>query len=260
MRGDFACDDQAVVIRGRRRRAPFLLAAAVAAALALPAAAQGDVVTLSKLESINSDPGSGSIHPASIYPSTQTGPAGTVNDVNAAVSVDHDNPDDLDVALVSPNGTAVHLFSDACGSDSESQVLRFDDDANAGFLSDLGPCNQALTYAPSNYDGDPTPTVETDIYSPPGPAGLTLNALSSFDGGPSAGAWRLFVMDDLMGNGGTISAWELTLDFTPPATPATPGTPTPPVKPAGKGKCKKKKKKPKGTAAAKKGCKKKKRK
>ena len=240
-----------------------MLVAAIAAVLALPAVAQGAVVTLSKIESINSNAGSGSIHPASVYPSTQTGPAGTVNDVNVAVSVSHANPDDLDVALVSPNGTAVHLFSDACGADSESQVLRFDDDANAGFLSNLGPCNQALTYAPSNYDGDDTAGVETDLYPAPGPD-ETLNALSFFDGGPSAGSWRLFVVDDTTGNGGTISAWELTLDFTPPAGPANPGNPTPPVTPAdGKPKCKKKKKKgnPKSaTVAAKKGCKKKKRK
>lgn len=251
-----AGEARAHAITNTRRRTPLLLAGAIAAVLALPAAAQGDVVTLSKIESINSNAGSGSIHPASIYPSTQTGPAGTVNDVNVAVSVSHANPDDLDVALVSPDGTFVHLFSDACGADSESQVLKFDDEASV-FLSDLGPCNQALSFKPSNFDGDPTAGVETDIYSPPAPAGLTLNALSSFDGGPSAGAWRLFVMDDTTGNGGTISAWELTLDFTPPATPANPAAPTDP-----KPKCKKKKKSnPKSaTAAAKKGCKKKKRK
>jgi subtilisin-like proprotein convertase family protein len=248
----------------------MLLAGAIAATLALPAVARADVVTLSKLEPITSDPGSGSIHPASIYPSTiTTAPAGTINDINVAVSVQHANPDDLDVALMSPNGTAVHLFSDACANDSESQTLRFDDDANIGFLPNLSVCNQAFTYAPTNHDGDDTaPGVETDIYSPPGPDDLTLNALSFFDGGPSAGSWRLFVMDDTTGNGGTISAWELTLDFTPPAPPANPGNPNPPATPvtpggAGKPKCKKKKKKqgPKSaTVSAKKGCGKKKKK
>ncbi len=252
------------------RRAPLLLAAAIGAVLMLPAVAQAAVVTLSQNEGgsgIIFTAGDPSIHPADVYPSTITGPAGTVNDVNASVQESHANPDDLDVALVSPNGTAVHLFSDACGADADFQTLRFDDDASVGFLSNPGPCDQSLTYSPSNFDGDPGAGVETDIYSPPGPDGATtLNALSFFDGGPSGGSWRLFGMDDATGNGGSITSWSLTLDFTPPEPepepepPATPVTPAPPVTPpadAPQPKCKKKK--PKGKASAKKkGCKKKK--
>jgi subtilisin-like proprotein convertase family protein len=216
------------------------------------------------------------IHPGDPYPSTVTGPAGTVNDVNAFLQVNHNLVDDLDVALVSPNGTAVHLMSDACGDDDGFNNLTFDDEGGVGFLSNLGPCTAPQTYFVSNYDGDDGAGTETDIYSPPGPDGAsTLNSLSFFDGEPSGGAWRLFGMDDKTGDGGAITGWSITLDFTPtpvtppPTTPPTttpPGNPTSPVNPAGnirKRKCKKKQKQavPKSAEAAKKKkCKKKKKK
>ena len=112
----------------------------------------------------------------------------------------------------------------------------------------------------SNYDGDNTAGVETDIYSTTAVDGAaTLNALSFFNGGPSGGQWRLFTMDDTTGNGGSISGWSITLDFTPTpvTTPptTTPPTTTPPGQTTGTPGKKKGCKKGKGK---KKGCKKKK--
>jgi subtilisin-like proprotein convertase family protein len=214
---------------------------ALAATLALPAAVSADTVTLTNNDGIQFTAADPSVHPGDPFPSTITGPAGTVNDVNVGVGQTHASPDDLDVALVSPNGTAVHLQSDACQLDANVfRPLTFDDAATLN-LSDAGNCLSANNpYKPSNY-GE-----AIDIYTAPGPQAGTLNALSFFNGGPSGGAWRLFTMDDTTGNGGSITGWSITLDFTPPAAPA------PPAPPPTKKKCKKKKKK-------KKKCKKKKR-
>jgi subtilisin-like proprotein convertase family protein len=231
----------------------LLLVGAIAAVLALPAAAQADTVTLSNSDGIAFAAGDPDLHPGEPNPSTITGPAGTVNDVNVSVQESHTNPDDLDIQLVSPNGTAVFIHSDACGADAEFQTLRFDD-ASLTNISDLGPCDQSQTYDVSNYN----PMGQVDVYSGMGASQTPLNALSFFNGGPSGGAWRLFTMDDLTGNGGSITSWSITLDFTPaPAqTPTIPGTtPTPPTTPAQQ-KCKKKKKKKRNASAA--ACKKKK--
>jgi len=93
----------------------------------------------------------------------------------------------------------------------------------------------------------------------PGPTSAQqVTNLSLVEGGPSNGAWRLFIQDDLVNNTGSIGGWTLTIDITPPVptTPPTitpiviPTTPVTPVKcPKGKrlknGKCVKKKKKKK---------------
>jgi subtilisin-like proprotein convertase family protein len=234
-------------------RPAALLTLGAITTLALPAVAGANTVTLTQDQSgsgINFDFASPANTAGDVYPSTINGPAGTVNDVNISVQEQHASPDDLDIALVSPNGTAVHLVSDACGSDNQLQTLQFDDSAEQ-FLSDLGPCDQSLTYRPSNYGEVPDP------YPAPGPAAGTLASLSSFNGGPSTGAWKLFATDDTMGNGGQITVWTMTLDYTPAApTNPTPAPSTNPTTPATR--CKKKKKKKHSAASAK--CKKKKKK
>lgn len=220
---------------------------AALAFVAVPASASADTVTLSQNEGGNGivfAPGDPSIHPADIYPSTITGPAGTVNDVNVSVTVNHANPADLDVQLVSPAGTGVFLFSDTCGNDAGFNVLKFDDAASL-FLP-TGLCDASQTYDVTNQNG-----MDSDIYSAPAPATLPLNALSNFNGQASGGGWKLFGMDDTTLNGGAITTWSITFDFTPtpPVTPEIPVVPPTPVPtcPKGKklknGKCVKKKKK-----------------
>jgi hypothetical protein len=201
------------------RRAGLVLALGSLTLLALPLSAGAVTTTLTNGDGIdfaNTDP---AFHPGDPYPSTITGPAGTVNDVNVSLTYSLANPEEFDIALVSPNGTAVHIQSDACPADENVfHSLSFDDDGGGGFLSSVGACPSASNpYQVTNHPEVP------DIYSAPGPQAGTLNALSFFDGGPSGGAWRLFTMDDT-GNppntGGSISGWSITLDFTP-APPAT---------------------------------------
>ncbi len=224
--------------------------------LALPAMASAATVTLSggQVDFTAGDPSNTPGTPYGTGAAAVTGPAGTINDVNINIQESHANPDDLDVAVVTPNGTPLATMSDACGADAEFQTLRFDQDAFPMLLSDGGPCIQALIYQPSNYGEVPDP------YPAPGPAAQTLTSLDAPNGGPSGGTWRLFATDDTTGNGGSITSWSVELDYTP--TPATtpPGNPASPINPAGnirQRKCKKKKKR--AAVAKKKKCKKKKR-
>ncbi len=227
------------------------LAIATAALLAVPTSASADTVTLTQdeggfgIDFAALDP---DFHPGDPYPSTITGPAGTVNDINVTAQVNHGNPGDLDVQLVSPAGTGVFLFSDTCNADLDVfNNLSFDDASTMTLPS--GPCDASQTYDVTNQAPNP------DIYSPPAPAALPLNALSFFNGQPSGGAWRLFGMDDTMNAGGKITTWSITFDFTPPAAtppaaaPITSPAPAPIVCPKGKklkkGKCVKKKKRKK---------------
>ena len=76
----------------------------------------------------------------SAYPSTITPPEGTVTDVNVTFEFRHDFPDDLDIALVSPDGTVVTLMSDACGDDDSFHAFTFDDAANQ-MLQDDQDCD-----------------------------------------------------------------------------------------------------------------------
>jgi hypothetical protein len=243
----------------RRRITLFSVGMIAALSMALPAGAGAVTTTLSNTDGItftNTDP---AFHPGDPYPSTVTGPAGTVNDVNVSISQSLANPEEFDFALVSPNGTAVHIQSDACALDENVfHSLSFDDEGATLFLPEGGACPSAQNpWLVSNR------AELNDIYSAPGPQMGTLNALSFFDGGPSGGTWSLFTMDDTGDppmTGGSITGWTITLDFTPPAPaqPANPGTtPTPPTTPATTCKKKKKKKKRSASAAA---CKKKKKK
>ena len=232
--------------------------AAITAALALPAAAQADVVTLSNSNPINF--GDGLPNAGSLYPSVISGPVGTVNDIDVSVAEVHSNPDDLDVALVSPAGTAITIFSDACGNDGTAHTLVFDD-AAATSPSGNGPCDDS-PHRVVNFTPNP------DSYQNPGPATVDASPLSIFNGGPSEGAWQLFAVDDSSNNGGAITGWSMTFDFTPPPADGVPsgntppGNPTSPINPAGnvrKRKCKKTQKTAGAQIAKKKKCKKKKR-
>ena len=233
-----------------------LALAAITAALALPAAAQADVVTLSNPSAINFD--NGLPNAGSLFPSVINGPEGTVNDVNVSVTEVHNLLDDLDVALVSPNGTAITLFSDSCGPETTANTFSFDDASSLTLPNTGGNCDDSQVYRVTNNAPNP------DSYQLPGPPSTVDGSLAPFNGGPSGGEWKLFGVDDSSNNGGAITNWTLTLDYTPPPGPpatAPPGNPASPVNPAGnvrKRKCKKKQKAG-AEIAKKKRCKKKKR-
>ena len=80
---------------------------------------------------------------ASAYPANinVSGLGGTITDVNVTLlTMNDDQPEDLDVLLVSPSGSAVMLMSDACGTQATiGAQMTFDQQASAT-LVDGAPC------------------------------------------------------------------------------------------------------------------------
>jgi subtilisin-like proprotein convertase family protein len=202
------------------------IALAAVAILALPAAGQAATFTSTSDTLIQVPPAP--VLTASIadpYPSAISVPAaGTVSEATVTLlGVNHASPDDLDVALVSPSGAAVTLMSDACELDGGmSRNLTFDDDASAA-LPNSGNCGSVDPYKPSNYIGGDEITVPFDPFPAPGPSSSNV-VLSTFEGGPSNGAWHLYVFDDGFNNSGSLAGWTLNLEYVP-APPAPPGPP-----------------------------------
>jgi subtilisin-like proprotein convertase family protein len=143
---------------------------------------------------------------ATVYPTSilVPGAPGTVAHVTVQlVGVTHTHPQDLDVVLVSPAGTAVMLLSDAGGvTDISALTLTFDD---AG-----APASQTLplTGATTHPTDHGLPSSDGFV---PGPAGPWVAALSLFDGEPANGIWRLYVVDDQAGDAGSMLGWNLIL-------------------------------------------------
>jgi hypothetical protein len=178
---------------------------------------------------LNTDPefptgdANGLIGPAPHYPSTiaVSGVAGTVTKVTATViGLGSASPDDIDMALVGPDGAQVMLMSDACGQNPStlSEATWTFDDAAPSFLSDNGPCTgQVGTFKPSNYENPELDDLSKEAGGPPPPY---TNALSALAGGSPDGTWKLFVLDDSDDFVGfTFDAWALTLEIEPPPPP-----------------------------------------
>ena len=170
---------------------------------------------------------------ASPYPSVIPvfGLTGAVSKVSATLyQFRHTWPHDVGVMLVSPGGVSTLLMADVGGSTSVSNVtLTFDDDA-AGSIP-----NGALTSGTYK----PTSLNAADPFQPPAPTGPYSASLSVFTNLPPNGNWSLYVIDDEVGDSGSIAGgWSLSLS-TIPATPPTVSTianqatamnsPTPPI-------------------------------
>ena len=163
--------------------------------------------------------------PAATYPSaiTVSGLQGRVSKVKVKLSgLSHGFPDDLDVLLVSPSGQSVILMSDVGGNTDLVNVdLVFDDAAS----TDLPDATKIVsgTYRPTNVGPG-------DVF-PNAPAGPYPTALATFVGGVANGDWKLFIVDDGAGDGGSLTGWSLDIETTLPANPvaelAVTGTSTP---------------------------------
>jgi subtilisin-like proprotein convertase family protein len=167
------------------------------------------------------------VGPANPYPSTITvsNLSGEIVSVTVTLlELIHPNPDDLDIALVGPNGRSVMLMSDAGGSSPVNGVVATFSDAATVFVPDGGRLVNG-TYLPSNYGtGDPFP--------PPGPPTPFNNSFGVYTGSNPNGPWRLFVTDDQATNGGTIGGgWRLTINTTnfPPVILKDPQDQTVPI-------------------------------
>lgn len=163
-------------------------------------------------------PGTGTSGPASFYPATRTvsGQEGLITDLNVTIDgIWHQNPDDLDLLLVGPQGQKVILMSDACGSFGVKAFgWVWDDEAPAPMPNGDGTnvCGTRF-HRPADYEpGDAWPT--------PAPPGPYSTSLSAFDRTNPNGEWRLFVNDDSSGNTGFFTN-RFTLGITTDTTPPT---------------------------------------
>ncbi len=211
----------------RGARCLFAVVAALFVGAVLPAAAGAETRTFVHTENLFPIDGALTEGPANEFPASINVSAlsGTVTNVTVTlIGLTSASPDDIDAAIVGPNGQKVMLMSDACGINPnrlDDDNWTFDDSA-ATFLSDGGPCDsfQDASFKPSNYED---PGLD-DFTSAGGPAGPYLNSLALLAGGSPNGAWNLFVFDDNSSfHGFDLSAWALNLEIQPP--PATPAAP-----------------------------------
>lgn len=193
--------------------------------LAVVAAAFAALAPAAAAETINTGSGEAATIPASgkanTYPSflKVQGGDGNMTDVNVKLTLSQTFPNDLDIALVSPDGDAEILLSDACGEVAafSSIALTFDSEAGTG-LSEGGSCSSG-TFQPTNFGGG-------DTWESPGPS-VTTNQLANFNGEDPNGFWELFIVDDngVGGGSGTLVSWSLTIT-TGTAEVIIPGTGT----------------------------------
>lgn len=146
------------------------------------------------------------------YPSTinVAGLSGTITKVTATLNgYSHTWPRDVDVLLVGPGGQTVVLMSDA-GSDQDLSGVNITFDDAAGSTLPGHSFGSGI-YRPTNRaDGE-----GDDPWGPPAPGGPYGSALSAFNATSPNGFWQLFVVDDVEGDGGSISGgWSLTFTTT----------------------------------------------
>jgi subtilisin-like proprotein convertase family protein len=146
---------------------------------------------------------------------TVSGLPTAVSDVDVTLTgLTHSYPDDLDLVLVAPDGTSSTIMSDAGGGQDNGladATIHLDDQASNP-LPDESPIISGDTYRPQDYDDD------ADDVDPPDTDGTDLGL---FDGTDPNGDWHLYVLDDGIGDVGTLAGWSLII-----TTPAPPVTPT----------------------------------
>ena len=109
-----------------------------------------------------------------------------IGDVNVELDITHTRTADLDVFLVSEQGTRIELFSDIGGAEDNFTNTILDDDAVAPIASAFAPF--------------------TGIFHP-------LGDLNSLTGETVTGTWTLEITDDSADGVGTLNNWSLIVEF-----------------------------------------------
>jgi uncharacterized repeat protein (TIGR01451 family) len=151
---------------------------------------------------------------ANPYPSLLpvSGLTGVISQVTVTLSnLTHSFPSDLDILLVSPDGTSIVLLSDAGGNYAITNVaLTFSNAAPATL-----PASARIvsgTYRPTDYAPD-------DLFVAPAPPAPRAADLAAFNGQNPNGTWRLFIMDDAAGDHGRLDGWRLNFTIVQPLNP-----------------------------------------
>jgi subtilisin-like proprotein convertase family protein len=138
--------------------------------------------------------------PAVVSSTINVGGAGNyLRDVDVQTFISHSFSGDLDVTLTSPAGTVVTLTTDNGGSnDNVFNGTVWDDDADTG---------GQVPYTTNNGLASDQAYVTNVVASPLVPE----EALGAFIGENPNGNWVLRISDDLAGDGGTLTDWNLNL-------------------------------------------------
>jgi subtilisin-like proprotein convertase family protein len=126
---------------------------------------------------------------------------GIIYDLDVVLSISHRLDADVDVYLVTPDGTRIELFTDVGGNASNFYGTVLDDEASASILDGTAP-----------FIGRHRP--EGD--------------LSVVDGKNRLGLWKLIVSDDAELINGTLNSWALIFDSVSSTGGSTPPHPTNP--------------------------------
>lgn len=145
------------------------------------------------------DNANASPYPSFLYVENANGP---ITDINLQLTITHGYPNDVDILLVSPQGTAVIVMSDVCGTSGtplSNKSFEINDEGSVPFTS--GPCNSFFYEPTNNGTGDGFPA--------PAPAEPFATTMAAFDGQNPNGNWLLYVRDDFGGQTGLISTWSI---------------------------------------------------
>ncbi|MGE4180666.1 MAG: proprotein convertase P-domain-containing protein [Limisphaerales bacterium] len=151
------------------------------------------------------------------YPSTTrvSGMSGVVSKVSVTLlGLTHSFPDDIDLLLVSPNGSkSVILLADTGGgapTNSINNITMTFDDEGQPLTSEEKLSHR--TYKPTNSGSASFPS--------PAPGSGHSATLSAFNGIDPNGEWRLYVVDDTFSDNGAIErGWVLIIETAPSISP-----------------------------------------
>lgn len=160
-----------------------------------PAAREGACATFTSEDRVAIPAGPGLVTSAITVPGHPR-----IASVAVGLDVHHERPQDLDVSLLSPQGTRAALFTDIGAPAFPDIVVTIDDEA--AFPAGTTPVLNGLVVQP-----EPT---------------YRLDWLRGQDGG---GTWTLHLDDDAAGAEGELRGWSLTLCEPPPAPACASGAP-----------------------------------
>jgi len=144
----------------------------------------------------------------------------TVLDVNCLINVEHSNVEDLSVSLISPAGTEVvlvggiNIYHDVppYGSVRTRSRKYFSQDTQAPLSHREGDGEGAFTN--TIFDDEAAVSITDTNYGPPYTGRFRpIEHLWWFDGENSFGEWKLKIVDNGIGAGGTLLAWNMEVRY-----------------------------------------------
>jgi subtilisin-like proprotein convertase family protein len=147
--------------------------------------------------------------PANPFPSAINVTGATTSITTMTITINglsHTWPDDVDMVVVSPSGVGFAFLSDVgSGTDVNNVTYTISDAAAAPFTNTV---NASGTYRPTDFFVDAYGTIPFPVQNP-APAGSATFA-SVFGGLNANGQWRLYILDDVFTDVGTVSGgWSI---------------------------------------------------